>query len=400
MKRILFVWLLVLALFAAWTFSTIEPTQARPEPSKGPAIRLHRKAETDLAATFAVTGLEAADLERLSRARLDEEQWQALFAVFVAGSTPEADRKQPAMLGSYRIDMGILRFEPRYPLTAGARYRAVFQPSRLPGRAGPAAEAVVAAFEIPARKEQPTTVVEQVYPSASKLPENQLRFYLHFSAPMSRGEAYQHVRLLDSAGKTVEAAFLELGEELWNNEGTRFTLLVDPGRIKRGLKPREELGPVLEANKAYTLVVDRGWKDARGNPLKADHRKAFRTVPEYDKAIDVKEWKLVAPPANGSAALQVSFPRPLDRALLNRLLWVTDGRGRKVAGTIKVTDEETRWSFTPARPWVAGDYQLVADTTLEDTAGNTIKGPFEVDVFRPIERKIETVTVQLPFSCK
>ena len=44
---------------------------------------------------------------------------------------------------------------------------------------------------------------------------------------------------------------------------TRFTLLFDPGRIKRGLKPAQRrVGPVLEEGKSYTLVIDRGWTDA------------------------------------------------------------------------------------------------------------------------------------------
>jgi hypothetical protein len=40
----------------------------------------------------------------------------------------------------------------------------------------------------------------------------------------------------------------------------------------------------------------------------------------------------------------------------------------------------------------------VADTTLEDHAGNNLAGPFEVDVFGPIQRKVEAKTVQLPFE--
>ena len=49
----------------------------------------------------------------------------------------------------------------------------------------------------------------------------------------------------------MDAPFLELDEELWSPDGTRFTLVFDPGRIKRGLKPREEAGPILEAGKSY-----------------------------------------------------------------------------------------------------------------------------------------------------
>ena len=62
----------------------------------------------------------------------------------------------------------------------------------------------------------------------------------YFDAPMSRGEAYRHIHLVDAkTGREVEAPFLELGEELWDGDFRRFTLLCDPGRVKRGLKPRE-----------------------------------------------------------------------------------------------------------------------------------------------------------------
>ena len=85
--------------------------------------------------------------------------------------------------------------------------------------------------------------VVAVYPSSATLPENQLRFYLHFSAPMSRGEVYQHLQLLDQDGKPIVLPFLEIGEELWDTTGQRLTLLIDPGRIKRGLCRASSLAP-------------------------------------------------------------------------------------------------------------------------------------------------------------
>src|SRR5207244_1417841 len=118
--------------------------------------------------------------------------------------------------------------------------------------------------------------------TTNRLPENQLKFYLHFSAPMSRGESYRHIQLLDAAGKPVESPFLELDHELWDPEGKRFTLFIDPGRIKRGLKPREDLGPVLEEGKRYTLVINRAWTDAEDNLLKETYRKTF-TVGKPDE---------------------------------------------------------------------------------------------------------------------
>ena len=138
-----------------------------------------------------------------------------------------------------------------------------------------------------------------IYPSAAELPENQLRFYLHFSAPMSRGELYDHVRLLRADGTQVEGAFLEIGEELWDAAGTRLTLLFDPGRMKRGLKPREIFGPVLEDGKKYRIVVDAKWHDADGQPLAAQFVKEFTAGPMNETAIDHKAWK-ISPPKAGT----------------------------------------------------------------------------------------------------
>src|SRR5205085_2327280 len=159
---------------------------------------------------------------------------------------------------------------------------------------------------LPKPAAKPTAVVARVYPTADKLPENQLKFYLHFSAPMSQGGSYRHVSLLDARGKKIDYPFLELEEELWDPTGTRFTLFFDPGRVKRGLKPREEVGPALEEGKSYTLVIDRDWTDADGNPLRETFRKRFTVGLPEDEAIDPKIWKFSRPQADED---------PLDRPL-------------------------------------------------------------------------------------
>src|SRR5262249_18400476 len=160
-----------------------------------------------------------------------------------------------------------------FPLGPG-EYVARLDPSRLPQ--SPAAGRVEKRFRVAPKPPGPPTKVAQVYPTADVLPENLLRLYLHFTAPMRRGGAYDCGRIPPGAGKEVVTPFLTLGEELWDPSGRRLTLLLDPGRVKQGLKPREELGPVLEAGKKYTLVIDGRWRDAEGQPLGQDFRKSFR----------------------------------------------------------------------------------------------------------------------------
>ena len=82
--------------------------------------------------------------------------WSQIFAVY-AGTGDI-----PAMLGTYSVRGGVLVFEPRFPLSPGVRYRAVFH---LAG--GSPIEAV---FDGPKPAAQPSTRVEHIYPSADVLP--------------------------------------------------------------------------------------------------------------------------------------------------------------------------------------------------------------------------------------
>jgi hypothetical protein len=216
---------------------------------------------------------------------------------------------------------------------------------------------------------------------------------------MSRGEAYERVRLLDAAGQAIELPFLELGEELWDGDLRRFTLFFDPGRIKRGLKPREEVGPVLEEGKRYTLVVDRAWRDAAGRPLAGESRKSFEVGPPDDAPPDPATWKLDPPAAGSRQPLRVEFPESLDRALLGRLLNIERG-GEPVPGEISIADDEMLWQFAPRDAWRAGAHQLVVGTALEDLGGNSIGRPFEVDELKPVTSDVAAEFARIPFEVK
>src|SRR5207249_867063 len=57
--------------------------------------------------------------------------------------------------------------------------------------------------------------------------------------------------------------------------------------------------------------------------------------------------------------------------------------------------EPYRKSFRAADP-----VDEVIDTRLEDLAGNSVGRPFEVDVFRPVEREVKAEAVKLPFRVR
>ncbi len=137
---------------------------------------------------------------------------------------------------------------------------------------------------------------------------------------MSRGEAYRHIRLLDASGRPIADPFLELDEELWSGDGKRFTLLFDPGRIKRGLKPREEVGPVLDGG----AILRAGRRSAAGPtrpaiPSRPDSARRSAPDPPTRPRRTRRPGPSGPPAPMTRAPLEVRFPEPLDRALLDRL---------------------------------------------------------------------------------
>src|SRR5262245_880793 len=141
-----------------------------------------------------VFGLSADAIKRLRQAKRTLAQWQSLLAVYAGPAETIGASKLPPMLGVYRVESNSLRFEPQFDLEPGLTYCAVIRPDQLPGGIK-SAPPVTSVFQSPRRSLNPTTLVSQVYPSADTLPENLLKFYIHFTAPMSRGNVYDHIHL-------------------------------------------------------------------------------------------------------------------------------------------------------------------------------------------------------------
>ncbi len=330
------------------------------------------------------------ELRAFERLKTDHSR-AGVFGVFAeqAGSTDV-----PPMLGAWQVAGKALNFEPRFPLTRGVRYRAEL---RLPGAAP-----VISHFTLPVDDTESTTVVTQVYPSGTHIPENQLKFYLHFSAPMARGSAYRHVQIRAAGGALVDLPFLELEEELWDPAMTRLTLLIDPGRIKRGVKPLEDIGPVFEAGKTYFLEVSAGWRDAAGRPLKASSAQ-FNVGPADRTSPDPARWKIRPPKVDTTGSLVLEFDEPMDHALAGRLISVhaaASRGGEFIDGENEVGGQERSWVFTPKRPWARGAYALQVVTTIEDLAGNNIGKTFDVDLTAGGQSRLERRSVSVSFEIK
>jgi hypothetical protein len=337
-----------------------------------------------------VTGLSSAQLRALRGASLTSEQWSQLFRVAVNDTAP-------AMLGSYSVADGALRFTPQFALNPGRPYSVRFDPSRLPGSdAGVAATIVAATVSLPATHVVPSTTVARIYPSGHTVPENLLRIYVEFSEPMGRPSGIPHMKLLGSDGREIEGAFLPLDYEFWDPAHTRFTAFLDPGRVKSGILPNKQMGRALDAGRTVTLVISPEWRDQWGLPLKSEYRRVLKVGPPAKTALDPRAWRIEAAAAGSRNALVVMFPTPLDHGLLMRTLGVTRN-GEPVAGDITIDGAETRWAFTPREPWVSGKHDLLALDTLEDAAGNQIGRAFEVDNFDTVDKSPDPQRILIPF---
>lgn len=313
--------------------------------------------------------------------------WASVFAVYAAAGDV------PPLLGTYSVQQGILVFRPNFPISAGVRYRAVFRP--------PGGAPIEKTFDGPARETTPLTRVVQIYPSGDVLPSNQLRLYIYFSGPMSRGVAAQYIHVLDETGKVLQgmdSVFLR-SQELWDPAFQRLTMTFDPGRIKRGLTSNQNIGPPIMEGKQYTIVIDREWPDARGVPMVEGFHKSFRGGPARRTPPDPKQWRLTLPKAGTADPVVVNFPTPMNYPLLQRMLQISGPQGN-VTGAVSIARQETEWRFTPREAWKPADYQLIVNTGIEDLAGNHVGQPFDIDTFEKVTEQIVTETMSLPIRIR
>jgi hypothetical protein len=311
------------------------------------------------------------------------EGWASVFSVYAGAADVQS------MLGTYEVLDHVLTFHPRFPIGPGVHYRAVFQVS---------GSRVEASFDGPPIATNALTRVERIYPSTSVLPSNALRFYIYFSAPMSRGEAWPHIHLMDEdTNRPVDFPFLELDQELWDQNNRRLTVLFDPGRIKRGLVPTNTIGPAIVEGKHYKLIIDREWHDARGVNLVEGFEKPFRGGPSDRAVPDPAKWRITAPKTGTSEPLIIAFRKPMDYVLLQRMIGIFDSHG-EISGKITVDRDETEWRFTPHEAWTPGSYRITADNTLEDISGNHLDRLFDVDIFETVTKHIASKTTSIPFA--
>ena len=286
-----------------------------------------------------------------------------LLQVFVGTAEDCCDARTP-VAGRYNHENSVLSFTPAFGFSEGQDYVARVRRAR--------SEELVA-FRVVSDAVTASAAVTEIYPSSEMLPENTLRFYVHFSVPMRPGVAFDYITLRDASGDVDEAAFMRFKQELWNEGRTRLTVLVDPGRIKRNVATNVELGPALLAGRDYTLAVNAGWPSADGRSVLPAFEKRFTaTVPLRDLP-GIQEWRVTAPCVGTNEPLHIDFDRPFDRHLLIKDVRVTANDGRRIDGSINVGAGERSWIFTPASPWAVASVLIDVSPTLEDVAANNFQ---------------------------
>lgn len=315
----------------------------------------------------------------------DTQNTADLLQVYVGDKADCCQGKTP-IAGRYHVDGKTINFTPTFDFVTGQDYVIrVTSADNAPQ---------LTAFSLKSPTPMTTPTVTAVYPRGDSLPENVLRFYLHFSTPMQPHVAFDHIKLVDADGNIDDAAFMRFKQELWNADRTRLTLLMDPGRIKRGVATNERLGAALHAGQDYKLVIDGGWQTANGQATLPRFEKVFHVTKALRTLPNVDNWQVSAPKIGSQQALKITFDRPFDYELLRSKIHVLTPDGEPIQGNITTEDNESTWLFHPESTWQNEQITLVVDATLEDVAANNFKDLLDHSVADGT-KAVQTLTIDV-----
>ena len=216
-----------------------------------------------------------------------------------------------------------------------------------------------------------TEIPIRISPEAKLLPANTLRFYIHFLRP---GEAHfdrDQLRLLNEDEQVVREPFLVLSQELWSPDGRRLTVLMEPGRIKRGLGADPAHEPALIVGRTYKLVITIPGQTACHT---------FRVSEPVLEAIDETDWHLVSPAVGSLDPVVVHFDRVMDATLCEDEIGVLTASGEVVHTNVSVAPDGTTALIIPSQPWNSGELRLVLSERLEDVCGNRLGEALDHDL--------------------
>ena len=320
-------------------------------------------------------GLDPAEVRALAAGHGTMARALAVRTVFDDASPDVAE--PPPIVGHYALDGMALVFVPRHGWHAGRRYRAAWAApagARAPG----VPRTATLAFRTPsADASGATPTVTAILPTGPVLPANLLRVHVRFSRPMRRGHAADAVRLEGADGRTLPSSFLAIGHELWSEDMRRLTLTLDPGRIKRGVRPNLEAGAPLVGGHAYTLVVGATLKARDGTPLGFDVRRRFIAGPALADHPPLDAWRVGRVGSGTRQSLAIEPPASIDLLSAELRLAIVDADGQRLPGRLRGAGTDGSLLFAPERPWEDGA-RLRLDPRLEDISGNRRGSAFEM----------------------
>ena len=295
----------------------------------------------------------------------EAEQKRNGECLLLATRDPDSNELHPVH-GIYDRAEEHLTFTPSFPLLPNLNYEAV---NLLTDRS------TSYRWDLPTG-DVPTLSIS---PTLDVLPANHLKFYLSFSEPMQQENPWEYCKLLNiTTGEFVGRPFRHT--ELWNKSGNRLTLWFHPGRQKTGVNLNLEIGPILEPEHEYQLLIDKRWKSLAGTAIGKDTMINFQAGQSDHSQPDPESWDLVLPTAETTDPLTIQFNESLDHALLNN-------RALKLLiGNTPLSSHQEVWEngqgiyITPLKPWNSETYIIQINPRLEDLAGNSIERPFEVDL--------------------
>lgn len=310
-----------------------------------------------------------------------------ILRVFVGSSEACCADKTP-IAGAYSRDGGVVRFAPAFDFITGQAYTVETN--------GDATD--LTSFTLADDTGALPPQVVAIYPNGPQIPENTLRFYIEFSAPMMPHRAAEFITLVDANGDADTTAFMSFTQELWNTDRTRLTLLMDPGRIKRGVAQNVALGPALLEGNSYSIVVQDGWPSAKTGQSIARYEHPFLVSPALRTLPDTGLWRLQAPTMATRDPVTITFDRLFDQQLAQTAIRVRDADGWQVNGMISLSVENGTqiWRFVPDSAWTTRQIQIDVDAHLEDVAGNNFRDLLDHSVGTNIQDvEMQTTTIEL-----
>ncbi len=95
-----------------------------------------------------------------------------------------------------------------------------------------------------------------VYPNGQFVPANLLRLHVDFGQAIYSNSPLNLIWLEDLDGNKVDHTWVDLTYGLWTTDNCVLTILLHPGRVKRGLRSRLLMGPIFVPGESYRLVLD------------------------------------------------------------------------------------------------------------------------------------------------